>query len=906
MHVKKALEYAHALSVEEVLRELCSKEEGLSASEAAKRLLEFGYNELREAPKRKVFAMFFSQFASFMILVLVAAAVIAALLGRWIDAGAIATILMLNAMLGTVQECRAEKAIEALRKMVIPTARVMREGKDLRIPAREIVPGDVVVVEAGDRIPADARLLESVLFETNEAPLTGESTPVKKEAGKILPENTVLNARFNMIFTGTTVTNGRARGIVTAIGMQTELGRIASAVQEIGVEETPLKQNLEKFGKQLAIIVVIGALALFFFGIQKGIPSLQMFLTSVSLAVAVIPEGLPAVMTIALALGVKRMSGRNAIIRRLLAVETLGSTNVILTDKTGTLTKNEMTVRQIYTSKFYEATGVGYESHGVFLESGKSISPIEQPELKVLLYISALCNNASLVYDEGNKTWIPLGDPTEAALLALAHKAGIHRHDLKRRMHFIGEFPFDSVRMRMTVVYGKNGEKLALTKGAPESVLQCCTQISTNGREHLLTQEDRANILEAQRLMGENAMRVLAFAQRRLGLEQLSPENIERNLTFIGLVGIIDAPREEIPAAIDLCRQAGITVVMVTGDNEMTARAIAREIGLLSEGDLVVTGQELEEIKDKELMEKVDRIRVYARVAPEHKLRIVQAWKAKGKIVAVTGDGINDAPALKQADIGIAMGITGTDVAKEVSQMVLADDNFASIVSAVEEGRGIYENIRKCIFFIFPANIAEVLVVFLGILLGFPLPLTAIQILWVNLITETIPAFALAVDPIDKEVMTRPPRPRNESFWKGGRVFLVEYSIILAVSALGLFAITYKSDIMKAQTMAFTMIVVSGVFRAFNCRSLVNPVRGKLFENKWLVFTVLLIFLLQFAVVSLPFFGVVLSVKPLTLLEWAWILGVGAAGFVYLEIYKAFASSRLKNNFSAGSSEGSG
>ncbi|MCE8425566.1 MAG: cation-translocating P-type ATPase [Candidatus Methanoperedens sp.] len=884
---------AHTMSIATSFEALNTKIDGLTTEEATKRLQEYGYNELEEAPKKNILSKFLYQFTSIMIFVLIAAAIIAALLGKWVDASAIATILILNAILGTVQEYRAEKAIDALRKMVVQVVRVVRDGKEQKIMAQEIVPGDIIVIEAGDRIPADSRLIEAYLLRTNEASLTGESLPVEKEVENILLENTSLSDRTNMIFTGTTVSNGRGRAIVTATGMNSEFGKIAQTIQETDMEETPLKEDIEKFGKQLAIIVVIGAGALFVFGVMKGIPYVQMLLTSISLAVAVIPEGLPAVITIALAFGGKRMAAQNAIVRRLLAVETLGSTNVILTDKTGTLTKNEMTVRQIFTSdRFYEVTGAGYENNGNFLENGIKIEPQKQRELDFLLYNSALCNNSDLIYDEKKKVWSTIGDPTEAALLVLAHKAGVRRSGLKKTMRFVGEIPFDPVRKKMTVIYEKSGETIAFTKGAPEYVLQCCSHIAIDDKEVLFTDKERAKVMEAQRSMSENALRVIAFA-RRIIIDPEISNNVEQDMTFIGLAGIIDPPRKEVKEAVELCRSAGIEVAMITGDNELTARAVAREVGLLREGDLIVTGQELNKMSENQLGEKVESIRVYARVEPDQKLRIVSAWKAKGKIVAVTGDGVNDGPALKHADIGIAMGITGTDVAKEVSQMTLADDNFATIVKAVEEGRGIYENIRKCVFFIFPANIAEVLVVFFVILMGFPLPMTAIQILWVNLVMETIPAFSLAIDPIDREVMTRQPRFRNESLWKGGRVFLVDYSIILAAAALGIFLLM-QNDIVKAQTMVFTTIVISGVFRAFNCRSLVNPVNGKIFENRWLVLTVIFMFLLQVAVVSFPYFSEVLSVKSLDLIEWLMVIGVCAAGFVYIEIYKTLTWQKRK------------
>ncbi len=882
----------HALKAGEAVKRLGTGREGLSSREAVERLEKFGPNELRREKRRGLIEIFVTQFSGFMIMLLIAAAIVAAFLGEWIDSSAIAAILVLNALMGTVQEYRAEKAIEALRKMIAPTARIVRNGMEHRIPASELVPGDLIVLEAGDRVPADARLVEAIMLDSNEAPLTGESLPVHKNAEVVVPAAAPVSERSNTVFMGTTITSGRGRAVVHATGMNTEFGKIAATVQEIVAEETPLRQSMEKLGKQLAVAVVGACAIIFLLGSARGSPRIQMFLTSVSLAVAAVPEGLPAVITIALAIGVQRMSRRNAVMRRLMAVETLGCANVILADKTGTITKNEMTVQKIFVGgaggEWVEVTGSGYVPSGDFVSNGKKIRPKEIRGLAEICAVAALCNNAVLVPDAEKKVFTGTGDPTEVALLVVAEKAGAGREELRRGAGFVQEIPFDSARKIMTVVYVLQGKRMALMKGAPEVVLEKCTRVLGPGGERPLSRKDREEILSANKKMAENALRVLAFAHRPLRTEKkLGPEELEREMTFLGLAGMIDAPREEVPGAVALCRKAGIETVMITGDNASTALAMAKEVGMFRSGDLVVTGPELNEMTDSELEERVGRIRVYARVDPEHKLRIVNAWKKKGKVVAVTGDGVNDAPALKRSDIGVAMGVTGTDVAKEVSDMVLADDNFASIVNAVEEGRGIYDNIRKAVAFLLSGNIAEVLIVFLAVMLGMPLPLVAIQLLWINLVTDGLPALALAMDPIDKKVMERPPRPRGESVWRGMRPFLLEYPLLLTVAALAVLAWYSGEGVVKAQTMVFTLVIMFEKYQAFSCRSLEKPVLKELLVNKWLVFATFLTLFLHFAILYVPFLNTVFHTEPITAFDWALVLVVGFAGFAYLEAYKA-------------------
>ncbi|NYZ78126.1 HAD-IC family P-type ATPase, partial [Candidatus Micrarchaeota archaeon] len=759
----------HALSAREALKELRSSERGLSEEEARARLAQYGANALREKKRQSALMLFLGEFTDLLIVILIIAAVISGFLGEWLDAYAILAVVVLNGIIGFAQEYKAEKALEALKKMIAPKARVVRAGVELRVDARDLVPGDVLVLEEGDKVTADCRLFEVVSLEADEAALTGESMPTKKNALIAVGEKQPVNEQANMLFLGTIVTRGRGKAVVVATGMSTELGKIAEMVSGSQDEETPLQKKLAALGKQLGIGALVIVALVFFAGLLRGFEALEIFMISVSLAVAAIPEGLPAVVTISLAIGVQRMAKKNAIIRKLPAVETLGAATVICTDKTGTLTKNELTVRKLFVDdQFVSVTGEGYGLHGDFVEaggSGKKISPLKNKELFELLQSSVLCNNSNLVFDAGGSKASIVGDPTEACLLVLAEKAGLDYKELREEYAFVSEIPFDSTRKMMTVTrIVAGGKRKAFVKGAPEMLLENSVRILKNGVEEKLSEAEKKKILEANRLMASNALRVLGFAYRILG-EKESPESgeVEKNLVFVGLAGMMDPPRPEVRQAVNACKTAGIRVVMITGDNPDTARAVARELGLLGQdGSRIVTGAELNDFTEAQLRELVKDVVVYARVSPEHKLRIVDALKARGEIVAMTGDGVNDAPAIKKADIGIAMGITGTDVAKEASDMVVVDDNFASIEHAVEEGRVIYDNILKAVRFLVSCNIGELLAIFFAIIGGLKSPLTPIQILWMNIVTDSPPALALAMEPKDPDVMRRPPRSTSE------------------------------------------------------------------------------------------------------------------------------------------------
>jgi len=849
------------------------KIEGLTEKEAAKRLSKYGRNELQEAKRESIVTMFLRQFKEFMILLLIGAAIVAAFLGEITDAVMIFAIVLMLGILGFIQEYKAEKAFEALKRLISSKTRVLRNGEIEMIDVHEVVPGDVVLLESGDRIPADGKVLESVELAVDEAPLTGESIPVRKDTKTV-----------NKVFMGTAVVSGRGTVVIEKTGMQTEIGKIADMVQFVEVEKTPLEGHLNKLGKQLSMGVIALCVFIFVIGILYGFEPFSMFLTAVSLAVAAIPEGLPAVVTIALALGVQRMSKRNAIVRKLKSVETLGSANIICTDKTGTLTKNEMTVRRIFANnRIIKVGGSGYDPSGKFTCEGKPASPDD--EMKLLMRIGALCNSTHFREIKKGK-WSIIGDPTEGALLVLAAKAGMWKNKLERKFKGIGELPFDSERKRMTTVHKDGKKRVAYLKGAPESVIEVSSKIIENGKVRKLTDKEKKHIMKMNDSLTSKGYRTLAFGYREIDRVKFDLKNIEKNMIFVGIVGMIDSPREEVKPALDLCRTAGIRVIMITGDHPLTAKTIADELGI-TDGK-VVTGDQIDKIKDKEFSDVVEETSIFARVSPEHKLRIVNALGGKGYIVAMTGDGVNDAPALKKSDIGVAMGITGTDVAKESSDLILTDDNFATIVSAVEEGRGIYENIRKTLAFLISGNIAEIAIIFLAVLLGMPLPLIAIQILWINLVTDGLPAIALSADPIDKSVMWQPPRRKEESIWKGMGLFIIEYPVIITLVMLATFVMTYEQDLVLAQTMIFTMIVMFEKAQAFACRSLEKPIGSKVFDNKWLVYATILTIVLHLAILYTPFLNELFSVKPLSMENWAVIVGLSILLYVYLEIRKYF------------------
>jgi len=883
----------HSLDVEEVLRKLRTSEEGLSEEEARRRLEEFGPNELRKEKGKSPWSIFLDQFKDFLILLLLAATLVSLLIGEAFDAAAIMAIVVMSAFLGFLQEYRAERALEALKKMAAPEAVVLREGRERRIPAREVVPGDIVLLHPGDKVPADARLVEQFNLRVDEAPLTGESVPVNKEVA-VLPPETALADRKNMLYAGTVVTYGRGKAAVVATGMGTEFGRIAQMIQTVVEEETPLERRMAEIGKWLGIgsLAVVAVVALL--GLLRGHALLEMFLWGVSLAVAAVPEALPAVVTGALAIGVQRMARRNAIVRRLPAVETLGCTTFICSDKTGTLTKNEMTVRRIWLDgETIEVTGVGYEPEGEFIRGANAIE--EDEGLKLLLRTALLCNDAHL--ERESETWTLIGDPTEGALVVAAAKAGLDKKELDRLYPRIAEVPFTSERKRMSTIHttpiGANGRSplLVCAKGAPEIVLARCDRIWRDGRIVELDEATRGEILRANEGMAADALRVLGVAYKELppDASDFGEDVVERDLVFLGLMAMIDPPRDEVRDALRLCERAGVEVAMVTGDHKLTAVAIAQELGMLKEGSLTLTGVELDRLDDEEFEGIVEDVGVYARVSPEHKMRIVEALKRRGHIVAMTGDGVNDAPALKRADMGVAMGITGTEVTKEASDMVLADDNFATIVAAIEEGRAIYDNVKKYLAFLLSCNVGEILIMFVASLMGLPLPLTAIQILWVNLVTDGLPAIALGVDPAEPDIMLRPPRdPKESIFTLPVKLLIAVISILMTVGIIPVFAsVLPGAGLVKAQTMAFTMMTMFEMFNAFNCRSERHSIfRVGPFANRWLVLAVLSSLLLQAAVIYIPFLQSIFGTAALGLTDWLLIIAISSSALIVVEAGK--------------------
>jgi len=896
----------HAQPLPELLKQLrVDPHAGLTDDQVEQTRAVVGWNQLAEKPPPPLWKRFLGHFTDVMVLLLIAAAIIAMFLQEWTDAFAILAIVILNGVLGFFQEERAGQALAALRKLSSPQAKVHRNGHLRSVPARDLVPGDIIELEAGDSVPADARLIQAFNLMVAEAALTGESTPVEKDATATLPADAPLGDRLNMVYFSTVATGGKATAVVTGTGMQTELGRIAGMLQQSEQGLTPLQRRLDRLGKLLAGACIVIVVVIFILQLSRGVPLGEVFLLAVSLGVAAVPEGLPAVVTVALALGLQRMVKRNALVRKLASVETLGSVTVICSDKTGTLTRNEMTVREIVVGdEAYQVTGSGYQPEGKFLpkngqlppaanasDAPAAIDPQQAAGLQQALRIAAWCNHAEINKRTDGDGWTVVGDPTEGALLVAARKAGIDVHSEQDRL--VSELPFDSDRKAMSVVIrGSQGGYHVYTKGAPEGILAKCVAELRGGQQVPLDEARRAAILATSREMAGRALRVLAVAYRDEAGEPPTKvdEQLESNLVFAGLIGMIDPPRDEARAAVERCRAAGIRPVMITGDHPETAKAIARELHIADENSLVVTGEGLDRFVDGELEKEVERIAVYARVSAEHKFRVVKTLKSVGHVVAMTGDGVNDGPAVKAADIGIAMGVTGTDVTKEASDMVLADDNFATIVNAVEEGRCIYDNIEKVLAYLLACNVGEIALMFVASLLGWPAPLVAIHLLWINLVTDSLPALALALEPPEPGIMSRKPRPPKAPVigWHLGSVIGVQGALVAIVGLTAFWwSYNYRGDSLEvAQTITFCVVVFDELFRSLAARSLrFNFWRVGALANPWLLAAVALSGGLQIAVSFIPGGRDVLHIVPLPLADWAVIFGLALIPVSLIELF---------------------
>ena len=876
----------HAQTLSEVYQALRTSPEGLSDAEAAERLAQNGRNELRQKPPKTLLQMLKAQLTDPMVLILVGAAAFSALLREWTEASVIFAIVIVNAIIGIAQEKKAQASLDALRKMSAPTARVLRQGEESIVPASELVVGDVVLLSDGDMVPADLRLMDSANLKVQEAALTGESLPAEKEAETVLPEDCSLGDRANMAYASAIVTYGRATGVVAATGMHTEVGHIAGLLEEQDDMDTPMKQKLNAVGKTLTIVGLIVCLLIFAIGALYRRPLAPQFLVAISLAISIIPEGLPATATIVMALGVQRMAKKNALVRKLPAVETLGSATVICCDKTGTLTLNKMTVTHIAVNGDF-ASGVPTP-----VQNAAQQHPAVYREL---VYAAALCNDASFDPDHKGET---IGDPTEGALLHMAKAFGVEHEALEDAYPRVFEQPFDSERKRMTTVHQIQGKLLAYTKGAVDELLPLCTHILTSSGVQPLTAAGRESIAKLCLAMSESALRVLGFAMRTLpALPTGDGENVEFSMTFVGVVGMIDPPRQEVAQSVRVCRQAGIRTIMITGDHKVTALAIARELGIYQEGDAAVSGDALDSLSDEELDKIVKSATVFARVSPADKMRIIQSLKRAGEVAAMTGDGVNDAPALKAADIGVAMGVSGTDVAKDAADMILLDDSFTTIAYAIKEGRRVYRNIQKVIQFLLVGNIAEILTLFVATLLNWDAPLLAVHILWVNLATATLPALALGVDPASKNIMKHPPVKSGTLFEKDlVRRVVTQGLFVAAMTTCAYWLGVRMEGHATGQTMAFCVLAFSQMLRAFNQRSNTEPiwVRSE-GANPYLVLSFAISALLMAGILGIPALRDAFSLTLLQGAQWLATIALAALSLAQVELAKAIARHRKRS-----------
>ncbi len=879
----------HGLGKNEAIKKLDSNEQGISSYEADLRLKKYGYNQIKEIHKIKPLVIFLKQFNSLLVYILILAAVISVMLSNVIDAVVISVIIILNSTIGFMQEYKAERIIERLKETLVPYAKVLREGRLEKVIASEIVPGDVIVFSEGDKIMADARLIHEVDLEVNEAVLTGESLPESKSIS-VLALDTPLTSKTNMVYTGTTVVKGSGKAVVVSTGMSTEFGKIAGLVQKVEDQKTPLQKKLDLFSKQLGIIIIILSAIITLTGIAYGLDKIKMFLLGVSLAVSAIPEGLPAVIAITLAIIVQKMSKANALIRKLPAAETLGRTTVICTDKTGTLTEEKMAVIKLYSGN--KLVNIDRKNPEKLNEKIKKFN-----DLKMLLKIGVLCNNikngSTKDYGTKKEREIFIGDPTEKAFIEIAYSAGLIKEYLEEKENIVKEFSFTSSRKMMSIVRESvnskgNKENISYAKGAPEIIMERCSKELVNGKIIELNDDRKKVLMKAYHNMASDALRVLAFAYKKVSI--VTQNIAENNLIFVGFQGMLDPPRKEIEEAIKKCQNAGIRVIMITGDSAITAKAISSEIGL--EGR-VISDFEIEKLSDEELTKDLAEVSIFARISPESKLRIVELLKKKGEVVAVTGDGINDVLALKKADIGIAMGIRGTDAARDTSDMILVDDNFASIINAVHEGRHSYDNIQKFTKFLLSVNFSEIGLILFSIIMNFPLPLLPLQILWINLVTDSFPALALGVEHTDPDIMKRKSKPKD-GILRGSILFIIAGGIFALLSKILMFLLSYDNmSIEKTRTMVLTTIVMFEMFFVFSCKSNKSILKKSLFDNKWLIYSVLFVILLQIIVIYTPL-SIAFSLVPLTLMDWMKTAAIGSIGFICFESYKIIRDIKQK------------